>query len=1040
MLSVFANGTYQSAIQSQHRFQWTKSLEDCCGYFTAIAPANFSKVGSASRSRLNIPQRLNKRRDVRFRARTTTESALSHYRQALELSRKMANHYEEAQALTNLGEAYYDLSELKTALDYLNQSLSVWQTLGDVSGQAEVLKYLGYAHTDLSELSEALDYYQQARHLYQTTQNTGGEAETTNAIGLVYALLGEREKAIEHYSEAEKIFRASGDSRGLITALNGRGAIYAAIGSERALECHNEALQLSRETGDVQGQIVALRYLASVYRAIGDRSRSLAEDQAARDSYSQAIERHKEALALSRVLKDRRIEAYILQDLGSVSDSVSETTQALGFYKQALTLSRMTNDRRGQAASLDGLGSIAVNLGQRERASLCFNQALSLSRSAGDSGRESLTLFHLAHLERDSKNLPEARRNIELAIRIIETLRTKVVSQDYRAAYFASTRNYYELLLDILTRLNKETSNEASAAETFRVSEQARARSLLELIKETNLDVREGVDAGLLEQERKLERALDVRADRRAQLVAARNNDEAAAVAQEIDTLAMEYDEVKAQIKAKSPRYASLIQPEPLGVEDVQHQLLDENSLLLEYMLVDDRSYLWVVTHAEVASFELPGRAQIEQAALRFHKLLTANQPVPGETFEQREARVAEANAHIAEEAASLSKLVLGPVENKLGRKRLLIVADGALQYIPFQALTVPASEKAASVDSIAASQATASNQTLEQIPLIVDHEIVNEPSASALALVMSDTAQRRPVPNSIAVFANPVFESDDPRVKNIGSPQPQGSEIAQNTERPKTAVQEAFRDVGLGEGMQIPPLPASREEAEAIMSVVPWRSGLKAVGFDASRATISGTDLSKYRIVHFATHGFVDYEHPELSGLVLSLVDEQGRPQDGFLRMHDIYNLKLPVDLVVLSACNTALGKEVKGEGLIGLTRGFLYAGARGVAASLWKVDDEATAELMKHFYEGMFKRGLTPAAALREAQIAMWQQKRWHSPYYWAAFVLQGQYNQKEMLDRRLSAWQIGALAALISTLPAIVFLFLRRRRRKILLRYKT
>ena len=251
--------------------------------------------------------------------------------------------------------------------------------------------------------------------------------------------------------------------------------------------------------------------------------------------------------------------------------------------------------------------------------------------------------------------------------------------------------------------------------------------------------------------------------------------------------------------------------------------------------------------------------------------------------------------------------------------------------------------------------------------------------------------------------------------------------------------MQEAFRDVGFGEGTNIPPLPASREEADAIMSVAPWRSGLKAVGFDASRATITGTDLGQYRVVHFATHGFVDYEHPELSGLVLSLVDQQGRSQEGFLRMHDIYNLKLPVDLVVLSACNTALGKDVKGEGLIGLTRGFMYAGAGGVAASLWKVDDEATAELMKHFYEGMFKRGLTPAAALREAQIAMWSQKRWHSPYYWAAFVLQGQYNQKEMLNPRLHAWQIAALAALISTLPAIVFLFLRRRRRRFL-KYKT
>jgi CHAT domain-containing protein len=154
------------------------------------------------------------------------------------------------------------------------------------------------------------------------------------------------------------------------------------------------------------------------------------------------------------------------------------------------------------------------------------------------------------------------------------------------------------------------------------------------------------------------------------------------------------------------------------------------------------------------------------------------------------------------------------------------------------------------------------------------------------------------------------------------------------------------------------------------------------------------GPEIGQHRIVHFATHGFLNEEHPELSGLVLSLVDEQGRHQDGFLRLHDIYNLNLPVDLVVLSACNSALGKEIRGEGLVGIVRGFMYAGAARVVASLWKVEDEATAELMKRFYQKMIKENQTPAAALRAAQVEMWKQKRWQFPYYWAAFVLQGEW----------------------------------------------
>jgi CHAT domain-containing protein len=183
-----------------------------------------------------------------------------------------------------------------------------------------------------------------------------------------------------------------------------------------------------------------------------------------------------------------------------------------------------------------------------------------------------------------------------------------------------------------------------------------------------------------------------------------------------------------------------------------------------------------------------------------------------------------------------------------------------------------------------------------------------------------------------------------------------------------------------------------TRYEAEWIADFVPPAGRLKALGFAANRTTATSPDLSQYRIVHFATHGFLNSEHPELSGVVFSLVDEQGQPQDGFLRLHEVYNLKLNADLVVLSACRTALGKDVKGEGLIGLTRGFMYAGAASVVASLWKVEDKATAKLMRRFYQKMLVEGRRPAAALRAAQVAMWQEKK--APYYWAAFVLQGEW----------------------------------------------
>ena len=187
-----------------------------------------------------------------------------------------------------------------------------------------------------------------------------------------------------------------------------------------------------------------------------------------------------------------------------------------------------------------------------------------------------------------------------------------------------------------------------------------------------------------------------------------------------------------------------------------------------------------------------------------------------------------------------------------------------------------------------------------------------------------------------------------------------------------------------------------SRAEADAIARLAPEGQRLEAVDFVANRATATSAELSEYRIVHFATHGLVNSQHPELSGIVLSLVDKKGEPQNGFLRLYEIYNLKLNADLVVLSACQTALGKEIKGEGLIGLTRGFMYAGAPRVVASLWRIDDRATAELMTRFYSGMLKDKLRPAAALRAAQVSLLQgqDKRWAAPHYWAAFTIQGEW----------------------------------------------
>jgi CHAT domain-containing protein len=299
---------------------------------------------------------------------------------------------------------------------------------------------------------------------------------------------------------------------------------------------------------------------------------------------------------------------------------------------------------------------------------------------------------------------------------------------------------------------------------------------------------------------------------------------------------------------------------------------------------------------------------------------------------------------------------------------------------------------------------------------LLKTHEIITLPSASVLALQRRELANRQTAPYAVAILADPVFDVDDERVarsresgnqhqkrvdassqasaplpKPVTQPLPASSTPANDSSIPAAVL----RDLGLNPAGNMPRLPFSAQEARAIARVVSPNQSLSALGFKASRQTATSPELSKYRIIHFATHGVLDLEHPELSGIVLSMVDEKGQPQDGYLRLGDIYNLNLPAELVVLSACQTGVGKQVKGEGLIAITRGFMYAGAKSVVASLWKVEDAATSELMAEFYEQMFTNKLKPAAALRAAQIKISEEKRWQSPYYWAGFFLQGEWN---------------------------------------------
>jgi CHAT domain-containing protein len=316
--------------------------------------------------------------------------------------------------------------------------------------------------------------------------------------------------------------------------------------------------------------------------------------------------------------------------------------------------------------------------------------------------------------------------------------------------------------------------------------------------------------------------------------------------------------------------------------------------------------------------------------------------------------------------------MLLSPAAKQIEGKRLVMVLDGSLQTIPFSALSAfPSGNESA-------------------VPLIADHEIVTLPSASVLQRFRKNGEDHETGRKAVVIFADPVFESDDPRIKRSRD------EIHAPPDKKGALLGLALRDVTRSAGLvSIPRLPATREEAKAISDQLTPDQVLQATDFEANRTNATSADLANYGIIHFATHALVDDEHPQLSGIVLSRYNQLGQPIDGYLRLADIYSLRLSAELVVLSACRSAIGRDVKGEGLVGLSRGFMYAGVPRVVGSLWKVDDEATSQFMKHFYRSMLTNKLAPAAAFRQAQRQMSAEKEWHFPYYWAGFVFQGEWH---------------------------------------------
>ncbi len=848
--------------------------------------------------------------------------------EAIALARTTDNSGLEAGAMFRLGSLYGLLGENQNAFHYLTTNLQLYRQLGDVGSQAAVVNALAVRYKDIGDIDRALALYRDSLALGRAAGDRGSQPVALNNLGNVYYDLGKWQEALSHFQQALPLWRQLNNERGEAATLYNIGLVYHEQGEpQRALPFFRQALSLAREGGNRAGEAMCLYRIGLASEDLGD--------------LDQALQDLTEALALNRSIGDRRREAIALTCLGRIYARTGQFDKAFDHYQRALPIARATRHPWGEAFTLKHLGDAWAACGAPLRALDDYREALSGFQSLGQQVWRARTLVAMAETLDAAGRLMEARDTIDEALQVIEQLQTNVTSRELKAAYVSSVREGYELSIDFLMRLR-----ETEAA--LHVSERARARGFLDLLEESGTKVRRGVAADLLEQQRHLRRALTAKIERQLRQKETKSGATGDDSAIELATLTDQLEQVERKIRASNPHYARATD-RLLHVGEIQ-RLLDGDTVLLEYALGERQSFLWVVHATSLTSYVLPPRGIIEPVARQLLEFL------------QDRTSAARNEAQLARTAHALSEMLLFPAKAVLKGKRLVIVSDGILHYIPFAALPL---------------------WTEGSRPLIDRFEIVSVPSASCLAALREQAASRPAPPKVLAVLADPVFRSDDPR---IASGRARNTEIALHRRSSERS--------GEVDTNSLSRLPFTRREARAILSFVDPEARKEAFDFDASRATALDGHLGQYRIVHFATHGFFNTAHPELSGIVLSLVDRDGKDQEGFLLTSDVFGMNLAADLVVLSGCRTALGREVHGEGITGLSRAFLFAGAARVVASLWKVDDAATAALMTQLYRGLFVERLSTAAALRAAQATLRRDERWASPYYWAGFVLQGDW----------------------------------------------
>ena len=832
----------------------------------------------------------------------------------------------------DLGLTYEAQGRYREALAAYRQSSAVAERERDEEAQRIALTNVGNLETRLGYYDEASRTLNRALDLARRCDDILLEEKSLGSLGTIEHRRDKYQAALSYYQQALAVARKVPIGSSPQTHLGNVAALYLDLGNlPAAIEAYQEVQAMALDEG----------YQGYIWNSLG-RAYALQSD------WPQAIDCFEHARVIGTRRNSPAILSTALTGLSSIHAHTGDYATALSAIQQAIELGRVMTDPFFDGYVLNQLGALHLRFGAATKAAEVYRQALAIE--AVRTSPRTLWRAHsgLAAAYVQLGQLDQAREHYQQAIEAMEDVRSKVGGEEEKAGFFQDKIAVYKKQIALLLDLHARDTKAGYDTQAFHYTERARARAFLDLLAEARVSVEQNATPDLAKRQQELQQSIS---QLTAQVVQERSKETSKQDKARIDELEKGFSRADAdwgdwlrELRRRNPRYAALKYPEPLALAEVQ-RMLDDKTILLSYSLAEPASFLFAVSRADFQVKRLPSEAALSEGVQKLLAAITdKSHPAPEEYRRQ---------------AVRLSEQLLKPVSHMLaGKNALVIVADGALHRLPFDALVAPGA---------------AAQGDLRRLDYLIRRFAISyAPSASVLAGLQNET--RETGSKGLIAFGDPVYD-----------------------ERSEGVIASTLR--AAGSRLNFQRLPHSHAEIDGIAGLFAADDRELFLGEAASEENVKVPErLSRYRMVHFSTHGYVNEARPRFSGLVLSMpaptspqsAIRNPQSEDGLLSAYEIFNLKLKADLVVLSACETGLGKEVKGEGLMSLTRAFIYAGTPSVVVSLWNVNDESAADLMIRFYRHLKTGKTSKAEALRQAQLETIRDNGF--PFFWAPFVLVG------------------------------------------------